>query len=64
MRDLTYISPEAVLSREGYGSLQRFLAEYATEAVVPACCNHGCMVEPDGECEHGNKSVLLELGII
>ena len=24
----------------------------------------GCMVEPDGTCEHGQKSPLLELGLI
>ena len=24
----------------------------------------GCVVEPDGQCGHGNKSLLLELGLI
>ena len=24
----------------------------------------GCWVEPDGECEHGCKSWLIEVGII
>lgn len=24
----------------------------------------GCIVEPDGECKHGCKSWLLELGLI
>jgi hypothetical protein len=28
------------------------------ESIVPACCSDGCMVEPDGMCEHGFESVL------
>jgi hypothetical protein len=40
------------------------LDEVAFESVVPACCSEGCEVEPDGECEHGQPSVLLKLGVI
>jgi hypothetical protein len=34
------------------------------DSVVPACCDNGCEVEPDGRCEHGCPSVLMALGII
>lgn len=34
------------------------------DSVVPACCSHGCQVEPDGICPHGCRSVLLVLGVI
>lgn len=34
------------------------------EAIVPACCDSHCLVEPDGYCEHGHPSVLLELRLI
>jgi hypothetical protein len=34
------------------------------DAVVPACCDESCEVEPDGRCEHGCPSVLLALGLI
>lgn len=29
-----------------------------------ARCPHGCWVEPDGVCQHGNPSWLLYLGYI
>ena len=35
------------------------LADLIYDSVVPACCSEGCEVEPDGECEHGNPSVLI-----
>lgn len=47
-----------------FESLEDMLDEYGMESVVPACCKEGCMVEPDGECEHKCPSVLRELGII
>ena len=34
------------------------------DSIVPACCEEGCEVEPDGTCPHGNPSVLLEMGVI
>ena len=34
------------------------------DSIVPACCNEGCEVEPDGRCEHGCPSVLLAAGMI
>lgn len=34
------------------------------DSVVDACCSQGCQVEPDGYCEHGHPSVLLDNGMI
>ena len=34
------------------------------DSIVPTVCIHGCMSEPDGYCQHGNSSVLMQLGII
>lgn len=34
---------------------------YLTGCVTLKC---GCVVEPDGACPHGNKSPLIELGIL
>ena len=31
--------------------------EMAFADSVPAACTEGCMVEPDGKCEHGNIAV-------
>ena len=51
------ISPEQALLDAGME-----LRDLVFESVVPACCSHGCMVEPDGKCEHGYWSVARELG--
>lgn len=34
------------------------------DSVVPACCVYGCEVEPDGHCQHGNPSILIDAGMI
>lgn len=36
------------------------LSDLILESIVPACCSEGCMVEPDGVCEHGFVSVLIK----
>ena len=36
----------------------------ADEGMCYADCEHECIVEPDGICEHGNESVMLVLGLI
>jgi hypothetical protein len=41
-----------------------FLEECVSDSIVPALCDEGCEVEPDGECEHGCPSVLLACGMI
>jgi hypothetical protein len=38
------------------------LEAWADEGICEA--TDGCQVEPDGECEHGNPSWLVELGLI
>ena len=38
---------------------QELLEEWAHDSVVPALCSSGCMVEPDGTCQHGHPSVIM-----
>ena len=53
------------LGHNGYASADEALAEYSEmDDTYPALCLEGCEVEPDGHCEHGAPSLLLELGII
>lgn len=40
------------------------LRELTIDSVCPALCDEGCEVEPDGTCEHGCPSVLLDVGLI
>jgi hypothetical protein len=40
------------------------LMEWAEEGGCEAACSYGCWVEPDGVCEHGKPSWLLQLGLI
>lgn len=53
-----------VAANEGFDSLDELLEAFGNESVVPACCEDGCQVEPDGRCEHGHPSILMALGII
>jgi hypothetical protein len=55
------ISASQALSNAGMEDLAD-LFDDSTQ--VPACCSEGCLVEGDGECEHGYPSVLLEMGMI
>ena len=58
------VSVAKTLEGEGY-TLDEFISSpAASDSVVPACCDEGCQVEPDGRCEHGCPSVLLALGVI
>lgn len=41
-----------------------FLAECLDEGWSPTKCAENCVVEPDGVCPHGFKSVALGLGFI
>ena len=38
------------------------LVEWVAEGGCEA--TDGCWVEPDGECEHGKQSWLLDMGVI
>lgn len=52
------------LAREGM-TLDDFVSGPAgMDSVVPACCDEGCQVEPDGRCEHGCPAVTVALGVI
>mgnify|MGYP005855223329 CR=1 FL=1 len=59
----THITINELCQEEGF-SYEQIVKEYGEESVVPACCSHGCFVEPDGTCEHGNPSFLIELNIV
>lgn len=48
----------------GFENKMDFIEECCNDSVVPACCDQGCEVEPDGRCEHGCPSPLIALGII
>jgi ribosomal protein S27AE len=52
------ITPEQALEDAGME-----IRDLVIESIVPACCSHTCMVEPDGKCEHGFYSAARELGL-
>lgn len=58
------IKVREVAEENGFDSVAEMMENVACESVVPACCDQGCQVEPDGRCEHGCPSVLLALGMI
>jgi hypothetical protein len=39
------------------------LEPYVIDSVVPALCDEGCEVEPDGRCSHGAPSILIACGL-
>jgi hypothetical protein len=53
-----------VAEEYGYDSVADMMEDYMWDSVVPACCTDGCEVEPDGKCEHGHQSILIEYGIV
>jgi hypothetical protein len=52
------------VAKEQGMTVEELLTTYGEDSVMPACCEEGCMVEPDGKCEHGHPSILLALGMI
>ena len=60
----THVSLKMIAHKEGYDSIEDMILEIGFDSVVPSCCSEGCQCEPDGKCEHSNKSVLIEYGII
>lgn len=40
------------------------LMQQEADGLVEAACEYGCMVEPDGYCEHRKPSWLLKLGLL
>lgn len=61
------ISVKTLQSDYGIKTNDQWLSQLGTwmhAGVVPALCEDGCEVEPDGCCEHGHPSVLLVAGVI
>jgi len=54
----TKITPSKALKNQGLTMFDMM------DSVIPACCSEGCDTEPDGHCEHGFPSVLLDMGMI
>lgn len=64
---MAQITVEQWRKDEGLKTLREFysrLQELSVDSVCPALCDEGCEVEPDGTCEHGCPSVLLEAGVL
>ena len=40
-------------------NVNMILDDIFLESIIPACCSEGCMVEPDGKCEHGFESAFI-----
>jgi len=59
-----YLPVQKLAQEYGYSDTFEFLEAECQDSVMPACCTHGCEVEPDGTCEHGCPSPLLLLGFI
>lgn len=57
---MSKITTEEALEMHGYDDIM----DIAFSSIIPACCSEGCEVEPDGKCEHGHPSILLEEGLI
>lgn len=57
-------NPHRITAKQALEESGLTLAECAMESVIPACCDQGCEVEPDGRCEHGCPSVLMAMGWI
>jgi len=55
---------------QGYGDLRirdiinAALEEAISSGTCPALCSRGCIVEPDGVCQHDEPSILLALDLI
>jgi hypothetical protein len=51
------------LDQEGYANVED-AQDVLQDSVMPALCDEGCQVEPDGRCSHGCPSPLLAMGLI
>jgi len=51
-------------SIENGTDMMEAMEQWSTDETVPAICNQGCEVEPDGKCEHGCPSILIRMGVI
>ena len=57
---------ELIMRKQAYRALDLWDYDPAEllDSTVPACCKYGCVVEPDGYCEHGQPSILLNHDMI
>lgn len=55
--------PEGVKIKDCPEAMEH-IAHLVMDSIVPACCDEGCEVEPDGQCEHGCPSILIALGLM
>lgn len=58
-----YLEPNVAALEAGYDldNESDYMSLMLFASVVPACCSEGCMVEPDGTCQHGFSSVVEAL---
>lgn len=60
------ITIQDAATADGYSSIHAMMLHcvIGDRIEVPACCSDGCVVEPDGYCEHGFPSVMIEEDMI
>lgn len=59
------MSLKAWMKAEGFKNFDDVANYYdLMDSVIPATCEEGCEVEPDGTCPHGCPSVLLAFGLM
>ena len=59
----THITAYDLANREGT-TVDDLCVEAMSDGPCYALCSEGCLVETDGVCQHGNPSILLEMGMI
>lgn len=64
MKNQYRITVAKLAFEHGHENVEDFLEERCIDSIMPACCNEGCEIEPDGFCEHGCPSPLIALGLI
>lgn len=50
--------------KKSEAEFNKFIEECLDEGWSPTKCSTGCVVEPDGICPHGFRSIALEYGFI
>jgi hypothetical protein len=62
--ELAALQEALASTRSVYDYSEDELMKMMNEGLFPTVGPCDCMVEPDGECPHGIKSILLEAGMI
>ena len=63
-RNVTASDGDEKKRKQAEANFNQFMTECLDEGWSEAECLSGCVVEPDGVCPHGFKSIALELGLI